>query len=539
MYRAMIRCVFFFLLTLVHNFSYAHSKFSGQFQLDIEQKSQGILLHWKIADQAFLYKDRIHWTLEPNTTFKAVIWPKSAAHTDKLGQSHAVYFNQLDLYLPYAQTPEKNLNIKVQYQGCSLSGVCFPPATQEFSIQTSKTHFGWELLTFLGLGILLAFTPCVLPMLPIMTKIVLGDKSQSTGQTLCLSSAYVLGMASSYAAVGGLIASIGKNLFILMQQTWISITMALVFIVLGLATLGVFKIQLPQQFQTINNGFRAKLQSGRLFSAFIMGSLALLVLSPCVTAPLLAALTYITQLGQVWKGSMALFCLGLGMGLPLMIFAVSAGHYLPKAGNWMYQVNKILATLLFAIAALLFSRALPASIAPWIWALVLISTGILFYPQKHEKLLVKVIKYVLFLGFLGYFAWQLFHQPTNQQKLTIHDHQGLHQLLSHSKKHPVILYFSAKWCSTCQYIEHRIWQNQAIQPLLAEATLIKVDLTKNTHAEQALMQEYGVIAPPTLILLEPLHQTATCRLLGEEITISKLQHWRTMLHQAWSMNNCQ
>jgi thiol:disulfide interchange protein DsbD len=540
MYKNILLKSIFFVFCLGLKLGYAAPNATEHFKLNVLEQPQGIHLSWDIAPDAFIYKDRIHWKTDPSIEFKSIVWPKAKMHTDKLGISHEVYQQHFELTLPYAKLPQQStFNFSIQYQGCSLKGVCFPPQTQNLMVKGKSNHILLELLSFLGLGILLAFTPCVLPMLPIMTKIVIGDQSQKTRQTFALSLAYILGMASTYAAVGAVIASIGKNLFILMQQTWISLLMSCIFIGLGIATLGYFEIQLPQGLQQKTLGFRSQLKSGRYLSAFIMGSISLLVLSPCVTAPLLAALTYITQLGQVWRGSLALFCLGLGMGLPLMLFAVSAGHYLPKVGTWMEQIKKILALLLFGVAAMLLSRSLAHPWSMVIWPCFFIVTLILFRPLANESLKLKSIKLIFFLALAALLVTQIHHpHPKHSHHQIIEDQSSLNKILAQNPKHPSILYFSAKWCTTCKYLEQKVWNNQAIKPLLAEANLIKVDLSNHSKAQEEIMKTYQVIAPPTVILIDPTHPRQSCRLLGEEITIPKLKHWQDILHQAWSMRSC-
>lgn len=524
-----------------------------QFKLTSTQNSKELILHWTIAKDHFLYQERIHWQTEPKISkLEPLFWPKPHAHQDRLGIIHQIYEHDLELHFPL---PSKPTSLTVLYQGCSLKGVCYPPQKTQIRIQRaspSSTGFILELFSFLGIGILMAFTPCVLPMLPIMTRIVVGHVTKQTSwQTFGLAFAYVIGMASSYALVGGVIAMIGKNLFILMQQQWIMFVLAAVFIYFGLATLGILDIKLPGRFQQKTLEYRASLSPGRYLTALVMGGISLLVLSPCVTAPLLGALTYITQMGQFWKGSLALFMLGIGMGIPLMIFVVSAGHWLPKAGSWMDNIKQFLALLLFGIATLLISRTLKAPYETLIWLAPLAITLFFFKPKAiHHSfsLLIRVILttsiaiYMVLLA-LGtqkskYLPWPFKGHYQSHGHRVAKSQQELDLLLSHSRNQPVMLYFSAKWCTSCQYLEHKVWDNPALSTLFKKVKFIKIDLSDNLPEQNQLMQHYQVIAPPTVILLDSKQKSVSCRLLGEEISISELKHWGKIVSKSWNINTC-
>jgi thioredoxin:protein disulfide reductase len=494
------------------------------FQLKITSSSEHVILHWDIQPGYFLYKERIKISNSPS-----ISWPPSLKHQDRMGITHDIYRQQLELKIPLP----KNMQIKVTYQGCSDSGICFPPQIKKQALAPA-THqsFIWTLLSFLGLGALMAFTPCVLPMLPVMTKVVLGNHQHSKKQLWGLASCYVLGMSLSYAIVGAILSQIGKNLFMLMQRPVIILSMAIVYTYFGFASLEWIKIKLPQRLQNRSLKLRSHLQSGHYGSAALMGSLSLLVLSPCVTAPLLGALAFITQMGDVWKGTLALFTLGIGMGLPLMLFAVSAGHLLPKAGAWMENIKIILAILLFSVAAILISRilAFPHHYLPWV--AVFLMSAYLIRPQEHTGA-SKHFRTLMMLGLMAeclmlcygmirpsYLPWP-FQQSLNiEQPKHMHHSNNIHKAIESSKK-PVLLYFTARWCATCQHLEKSVWTNQSLLPLFQNYRIIKVDLTKNRPEDLKVMRQFDVIAPPTIINMSRNQD----RLSGEEITIEHLQNW--------------
>lgn len=498
------------------------------FQLKVSHTQNKINLDWTIKPGFFLYKKRIKITPSSN-----IAWPKALKHQDRLGIWQPIYRHQLHLTIPFTQTTTLN----IQYQGCSDQGICFPPQTfQQTVIYTHWMDFFWTLLSFFGLGMLLAFTPCVLPMLPIMTQVVIGHQKRSRKQIFALASAYVLGMSFSYALVGAVFSQLGKNLFMVMQNPKIVLTMALVYAYLGFATLQWIQIRLPQKLQQKTLAFRSHLHSGHYGSAFLMGSLSLLVLSPCVTAPLLGALTYITQWGQIWKGTLALWTLGLGMGLPLMIFAISAGHLIPKAGVWMDNVKQILALLLFSIAALLIQRTYASSWALLSWVGVFILAAWLFRPQtKHTW--SKHLRLILVLIFLTQALWisygvkypQSLPWPFKSENPHKHQFQPIQKnnitKLVQQSPQPVILYFTAKWCATCQYLEKNVWPSPKLSSLFKNYQMIKIDLTDNQAYQQQIMQQYHVIAPPTVIQLKGRKHELGLRLSGEEITIDHLIKW--------------
>lgn len=493
------------------------------FKLKISPTQNRIHLDWTIKPGYFLYQERIFITPKTDIT-----WPKAIKHQDRLGIWHQIYRHQLHLAIPFTQTT----NVKVEYQGCSDKGICFPPQSiQQTVVYQSLGAFIWTILSFFGLGMLLAFTPCVLPMLPIMTQVVLGDAQRTRKQIFGLALFYVLGMSFSYALVGAVFSQLGKNLFMMMQNPKIVLGMAVVYTYLGLATLQWVQIRLPQGMQQKTLQFRSHLQSGRYGSAFIMGSLSLLILSPCVTAPLLGALTYITQWGQIWKGTLALWTLGLGMGVPLMIFAISAGHLIPKAGAWMENIKELLALLLFGVSALLIQRTFSSPWAYLPWVAVFLLAAWFIRPQKSHTW-SKPIRMVFMITMLVeamMIAYGIKHPlalPWPFKKAKSHQHhfhqaqkQNIASLIKNANQ-PVILYFTAKWCATCQYLEKNVWPSQQLLPLFNNNQVIKIDITENQAYQQQIMQQFHVIAPPTVIQLKQ-----NLRLSGEEITIDHLKSW--------------
>ncbi len=517
--------LFFFIIS---NQAFAEIQDANQvFQLTTHQTSNALQLHFSIKDKHFLYQDRIHvQSLDKNIVLGNVQWPKPLSHTDKLKRVHSVYRNTLDISIPLSITHFKSgMEIIIQYQGCSDEGICYPPQIFKQVLTPPQTSaFMSILFSFLGLGILLAFTPCVLPMLPIMTRVVIGEH-RSKIQTWGLSLSYVLGMASSYALVGAIVAYLGKNLFIFAQQTPILITMAIFYIIFGLATLGVWEIKMPQFLQQKTLKFRHHLPSGKYLSSFIMGAISLLVLSPCVTAPLLGALAYITQMGEVLKGSIALFVLGLGMGIPLLIFAVSAGHLLPKIGAWMEHINKIIALLLFGVASLLIQRVVdtPWQMIPWV---ATVAAGLILFIPHRPHLKIKLTLFIILILGTGLFFYQ--YMKDEGAHPSFKNVQAIKERLSKSHR-PIIMYFSAKWCTTCHYIEKNVISKDKMKSLCEKMDLIRVDISENTKEQMQILQTFKIIAPPTMVVWDPKTNRIIYQATGEEINPQQLKKMCQML----------
>lgn len=518
----------FILCVASYAFAQTHDA-SKIFELHSEQTTQDLKINFNIQDKHFLYQQRIHIesTDPKNVLLGNMVWPAPLMQQDKLGHTHPIYRQSLNLRIPLQIrhfTPDQQ--IRIEYQGCSDAGICYPPVTEYIALHDAKPQaFLWILLSFMGLGVLLSFTPCVLPMLPIMTRIVIGE-SHSKGQTWGLSMAYILGMSSSYALVGAIVAHLGKNLFMLAQQPVVLMSMAIIYILFGLATLGVWEIQLPQFIQKTTLNYRHQLSSGKYFSAFVMGAISLLVLSPCVTAPLLGALAYITQLGEVLKGSLALFALGLGMGIPLLVFAVSAGHFLPRVGPWMENIKKVLALLLFAVASLLIQRLLnaPWQMFPWI---VTVAIALLLFIPHRPHLVAKTSIFILMLLSAGLF---FYHQmEADGAHPSLQNIQQIQKRLSQSHK-PILMYFSAKWCTTCHYIETNIISKEKLKDLCRTMDLIRIDISDNTKEQMQIIQTFKIIAPPTMIVWDPKTNTLLYQASGEEITPQQLKKMCHFFH---------
>lgn len=475
-----------------------------------------------------------------------------------------------------------NTSLKIKYQGCADVGVCYPPVKKIIKLadlkpsvnvsnltnatngseavnpstidiepkvekgtkseQDAKSeqdtianslasdNFILTLFSFFGFGLLLAFTPCVFPMIPILSGIIIGQGKQlSTRKAFSLSLAYVLAMALAYTVVGVLAALFGTNLQIWFQNPWVLSSFAGIFVVLSLSMFGFYDVQMPSFIQVKLNNLSNKQESGKLISAAIMGVLSALIVGPCVTAPLVGALIYIGQTGDTILGGAALFCLGLGMGAPLLVIGTSAGKILPRAGMWMEAVKGIFGVLMLAVAIWLLARILPPLMTQLLWALLLIVSAVYMGAlRQHNKdttqwqLLWKGLGLSLLLaGFIlivgaatgkSNLLSPLENLGSGVNATLASEHQGITfkpvksiddlkaTLKQASKNKQVTLFdFYADWCVSCKEMEEVTFKDSEVKLKLSKVHKIQADVTANDNIDTELLKHFGLIGPPAIL----------------------------------------
>ena len=519
------------------------------FVFDFVQRQDELVVSWTIADGYYLYKDKIKLG-GIAVSFSHPSYPASMTIEDEFFGVTNVYFHQLTLRIPLTDVSDDAV-FKIQYMGCAEAGLCYPPVTKElplmaFNAQDSssasdtdnasgnipvssqntlaaKLSDGASLATLAGfflLGLGLAFTPCVFPMYPILTSIIVGQGKQlSSKRAFTLSFSYVQGMAITYSLLGLVVASLGVKFQGYMQHPAVLIVASVIFVLLALAMFGVFNLSLPSSWQEKISSVSNKQQGGSHKGAFTMGALSGLIASPCTTAPLSAALLYVAQSGDLLLGAITLYILSLGMGLPLLLLGSSGGKLLPKAGNWMNAVKTTFGFLLLAVPLILLERMLPFSYVLAAGTALLLCFVVYLYRtmfslQSHTaKASVLIIGQLLLIGTMLLNVRYWWPNPaapvtaaaaTQQQGFVlVSTLDELKQKIADSGDRYTLVDLYAEWCIACKEFEHLTFPKAEVQAQMQKMQLIKVDVTKMTRKDQALLDNYQVLGLPTLLFFSP------------------------------------
>lgn len=582
-----------YLLILFANFAIANTPLTADkaFKLSVKAIDPNtIKVQWLIAPKYFLYKDCLQFINSANDDaikIGSINYPTAQMKVNKQGQLYPVYHSKLSLNIPIlSHLPGENI-IEIRYQGCSDDGFCYPPERRQIKItsnnnlavinanieemlptqQASATqslpsldknpndsidnvtrifaskNLALIALSFLGIGILLSFTPCVLPMIPVLSGIIVGHGHKiSTKKAFLLSLSYVLSMSVTYSIIGAIIALLGRNLQIIMQSPWVIAALSIVFILLALSMFDVYKIQMPQSLQNKFTSISKHQAKGHYLSAIILGSISILVLSPCVSAPLIGVLSYIAQTGDIFIGLISLFFLSLGMGIPLLLIGTSAGKLLPKAGIWMNNIKKLFGIILLGVAIYLIDRIIPSIFSMVLWASLCIFTGIYLKPFKlknnedkfKQGLAIMLLGYgllILYGASFGHTNPLLPLKSYKQQKKTFKTKTVIVttlketlNALDHAKeeKTPAILYFYADWCASCHIMASTTLQNEEVLSELEHIEMIKIDITKNNANSRELLNHFNVIAPPTFLFFNKQGQPLSSPQLVGEVSADTL-----------------
>ncbi|MDR6233813.1 thiol:disulfide interchange protein DsbD [Pseudomonas psychrotolerans] len=441
----------------------------------------------------------------------------------------------MDIPLPLA--PNRGGQIKVTYQGCADRGLCYPPETRVLEIagatpsptatqgaSSSVAEQGWRtriLFAFLaGLG--LTFTPCVLPMLPIVSAVVLAGKARP-GRGLLLALAYVVPMALSFAALGALMGVFGAslNLQAQLQSPWVLIPFAMLFLLFALAMFGLFELRLPGALRDRLEHLASGTRGGSVGGAAVLGVLSSLIVSPCVSAPLAGLLLYISSTADWLGGGLALFALGLGMGTPLILVAAGGGALLPRSGAWLVGMRNAFGVLLLAVALWLLERLLPGPLALAAWGLLAAGVGLFlgaleFVPKPPRQRLLQLAGLALLLYGVtcGIGALRGASDPlrplgeapapsaTARQEgmRTLSDPQALAASLGQGR--PVLVDVYADWCISCKLLEREVFDNPAVQAQLRDFTLIRFDMTQSTREQRQWLERLGLFGPPAVLFYD-------------------------------------
>ena len=523
-------------------------------------------VRYAIADGYYLYRERFRFAAEPATvTLGRPQFPKGEIHEDQFFGKQETYRKEVRIRLPIESSGADRVKLLVTSQGCADVGVCYVPQVQSAELRlasaerTRSSIFGkdeplasspgriadsvasdemrfagvlesgrlWAVMAvFFGAGLLLTFTPCVLPMIPILSGIIVGEGRKLTRRrALLLSLAYVLGMAVTYTAIGVGAALSGSLLSAALQNAWVLGAFAAVFVMLALSMFGFYELQLPSSWHARLADASNRLGGGHWGAVALMGVLSAAIVSPCVAAPLAGALLYIGQTRDTVLGGAALFSMAIGMGAPLVLVGVSGGMLLPKAGHWMRAVKEFFGVLLLAVAIWIIAPVIPVAVQMLLWAALFIGSGVFLgalEPLPHgasgwSRLWKAVGILALLVGVaqsIGAFsgardplrplASVFAESPEAQQPVrfeTIKTPADLDARLKTAGK-PVLLDFYADWCVSCKEMERFTFSDPQVQARLSGMTLLRADVTANSANDKALLKRYRLFGPPGIIFFD-------------------------------------
>lgn len=529
------------------------------FGLSIKQNGQSVDANFTVAPGYYLYKTRTKFEFTPTQTFEIKL-PKADIKNDPNFGEMEVYHTDFTATLLIKDKISTPVDIKITYQGCSEKGLCYAPQHKNFTVtpdtSTSpsqatttanniaannnasesdsqaanllKSGKWWLIiLGFFTAGLLLAFTPCVFPMIPILSSIIIGKNAHvSRLHAFNLSLAYTLGMCLTYTLAGIAAGLSGQMLSSALQTPWALGFGALIFALLALSMFGFYELKLPNGIENGLMNLSRRIKGGRFFSDFLMGVLSALIISPCVAAPLAGALLYISKTNDVLLGGVALFSLSVGMGTPLLLIGASAGTLLPKVGSWMNAVRNLFGVLMLAVAIWLIAPVIPMQVQLALWAALLIVPAIYMHALdslptdakpalrfwKGIGVMMVVIGLAMLIGALSNAksplqplsglvasASNAQQQHKNLNFRSIKNISELDNALQNAQGKPVMLDFYADWCVACKEMEQFTFSDARVQSALKDTLLLQVDVTNNTDDDKALMQRFNLFGPPGIL----------------------------------------
>ena len=520
-----------------------------QFSAAKSENQENVIVNWSIAEGYYLYQEKISVKLnqKENSSFDLPTFSISPEdYNDPYFGLMKIFKKPVQAIFKASQSPLKAEDVvEIAYQGCT-EGFCYPPEVKEIKVadlsiaqvaNTEKTsenstalsaqpkaeqdrlaeslfNSKYAVFGFFLLGLGLAFTPCVLPMLPLLSAIVIGQNQRpNMWRAFALSFVYVQGMALTYTLLGLVVAAIGLPFQVALQHPYVMIGLSIIFVLLALSMFGVFTLQLPSSLQTKLSLLSQQQKAGAFGGVFLMGMIAGLVASPCTSAPLSGALLYVAQSGDLFTGAITLYLLALGMGVPLILITLFGNKILPKSGMWMETVKKLFGFVMLALPVFLISRILPDEWTPRLWAMLGTAFFIWFAFQMPKNGTGWVFR-ILFLVAamisvkpLQTWVWGEVSTPSAvENKVVSHvefkkvkSEAELQQALAENNKPLVMLDLYADWCVACKEFEKETFSDPSVQKAFGDMLLLQVDMTKNSEENRALMTKYKVLGLPTIL----------------------------------------
>ncbi len=520
-----------------------------QFSAAKSENQENVIVNWSIAEGYYLYQEKISVKLnqEEASSFDVPTFSISPEdYNDPYFGLMKIFKKPVQAIFKASHPPLKAEDVvEIAYQGCT-SGFCYPPEVKEIKVadlpiaqvaNTEKTsekstalsaqpkaeqdrlaeslfNSKYAVFGFFLLGLGLAFTPCVLPMLPLLSAIVIGQNQRpNMWRAFALSFVYVQGMALTYTLLGLIVAAIGLPFQVALQHPYVMIGLSIIFVLLALSMFGLFTLQLPSSLQTKLSLLSQQQKAGAFGGVFLMGMIAGLVASPCTSAPLSGALLYVAQSGDLFTGAITLYLLALGMGVPLILITLFGNKILPKSGMWMETVKKLFGFVMLALPVFLISRILPDEWTPRLWAML----GTVFFiwfafqmPKNGTGWVFRILFLVaamISVKPLQTWVWGETSTPSAvENKAVSHvefkqvkSEAELQQVLAENNKPLVMLDLYADWCVACKEFEKETFSDPSVQKTFGDMLLLQVDMTKNSEENRALMTKYKVLGLPTIL----------------------------------------
>lgn len=542
---------------------------------------------WEIADGYYLYREKTVLSLQDSTGTRLgsyVIPAGIPMHDEAFGEVQ-VFYGQLAFSVPLlrSNTAAQSITLVAEFQGCAERGVCYPPMSKSVVLElpalqqaaaaspaeAPKAASGlseldeiiqalhqdtlWlTLVSFFSFGLLLSFTPCIFPMIPILSGIIVGQgRDITTRRAFFLSLTYVFASALTYTGFGITAALFGSNLQAAFQQPWVIILFSAVFVLLALSMFGFYALELPKTLQARIHHSSEKHHDGSIYGTALMGALSALIVGPCVAAPLAGALIYSGQTGDAVLGGLALFMMGMGMGMPLLLIGASAGKLLPKAGTWLNSTKAVFGVIMLAVAVWMLERILPAAVTMLLLSMLLIIPAIYLSAidplppdasgwhklWKGVGLMMLTYGVLLLIGLgmgqtnpLRPLQGVPLGTAAAESSLAFQRVASLPELQERLRQAQrngqwVMLDYYADWCITCKEMESGAFADPEVKRQLAGVMLLQADVTENSPADKALLQKFSLIGPPAILFFGPDRQErAEFRIIGYQDTEEFLAH---------------
>lgn len=576
--RWSVRIFILLQLTLLSTFSQANlldslmgkPKFlpvEQAFPLSASVEQQQLIATFSANKDYYLYKHRLYIEQAGKKREPYQLSQPGIEKEDEYFGQITAFYGRLEARFDLSGLAEGTVTL--HHQGCAEAGLCYPPQTKTFeltadnvkALETTATTIAannsidsdaiqhswfdgkswWAIAgIFFALGLGLTFTPCVLPMVPILTSVVLGQGTESGKRGFLLSTTYVIGMALTYAAAGVLMGLLGAgaNVQMWLQTPWVLIVFAVLFALLALSMFGLFELQLPAGIRNKLNNISSRQQGGKWAGVFIMGMLSALIVSPCISAPLAAALMYISSTGDATLGGMALLALGLGMGAPLIALGTTGASVLPKAGAWMEQIKIFFGIILLAVAIWLLARILPDTLSLTLWAILAIVYAIVLGAlEPATSIIQRFIKGIAWLILvygvlalagslmgnsnplqpLAVSSVQLVNSSSTQTSSAFFQTESVAELEQQIESAPglVMVDLYADWCISCKVMEKEIFEQADIQQKLSNVRWLQLDVTHNNADHLAFMKKNKLFGPPTILFFNQGNEITNKRIVGE------------------------